>query len=105
VTNAHFSSRLQSLREAVGMSQYQLAKRTGLTRQTLSRLEMGVSVPSWPTVQLLAAALGVDCTSFLDPSVKPPALEPARPRGRPRKDAGPAEEKPAAKKGKKKRSV
>jgi transcriptional regulator with XRE-family HTH domain len=70
------------------MSQYELAKKTGLTRQTLSRLEMGESVPSWPTVQLLAAALGVDCTSFLDPNLKPPEEKPARPRGRPRKSEG-----------------
>jgi hypothetical protein len=40
------------------------------------------------TVQLLAAALGVECTSFLDPNVKPPEEEPARPRGRPRKGEG-----------------
>lgn len=80
-----FAARLIQLRESAGLSQYELAKRAGLTRQTLSRLEMGESVPTWPTVQLLAVALGVSCEAFTDPNLQPPAEEPARPRGRPRK--------------------
>jgi transcriptional regulator with XRE-family HTH domain len=80
------------------MSQYELAKRTGLTRQTLSRLEMGESVPSWPTVQLIATALGVDCREFVDPGLKPPEETSAKPRGRPRN--GTSAEPQAAKKGK-----
>jgi transcriptional regulator with XRE-family HTH domain len=59
-----FARRLTQLREAAQLSQYELAKRAGVTRQTLSRLEMGDSVPNWPTVQALARALGVDCTAF-----------------------------------------
>jgi transcriptional regulator with XRE-family HTH domain len=84
-----FASRLTTLREKAGLSQYELAKRTGLTRQTVSRLEMGKSVPTWPTVQLLAAALGVDYVAFADPDLQPPAEEGPRPRGRPRKTASP----------------
>ena len=72
----------------------------GLTRQTLSRLEMAESVPTWPTVQLLAAALGVDYAAFAEPALHPPEEEAPRPRGRPRKsDASP--EPATAKKGKK----
>jgi transcriptional regulator with XRE-family HTH domain len=89
-----FAARLIHLREAAGLSQYELARRTGLTRQTLSRLEMGESVPTWPTVQLLARALGVDCTSFVDPNLQTPSDEPTRARGRPRREG---EAKPAAK--------
>jgi transcriptional regulator with XRE-family HTH domain len=100
VTNGHFASRLQSLREAAGLSQYELAKKAGVTRQTLSRLEMGESAPTWPTVQLLAIALGVDCSAFVDPGLQPPEEEPTRPRGRPRKDAPAATTEPAPKKGK-----
>ena len=98
-----FARRLTELREAAGLSQYEVAKRAGLTRQTLSRLEMGESVPTWPTVQLLASVLGVDCTAFIDPSLQPPAIEPARPRGRPKKADHAEAEKPAAKKTRKRK--
>jgi transcriptional regulator with XRE-family HTH domain len=80
------------------MSQYRLAKLTGLTKQTVSRLEQGQSVPSWPTVQLIALALGVDTGALVDPSLQMVADKPAAPRGRPRK---PAEPSPAKKRGKK----
>jgi transcriptional regulator with XRE-family HTH domain len=98
-----FGRRLKEVRESAGLSQQQLADKAACRSETVSRLERGEQEPAWPLVIALAAALGVDCTSFLDPSVKPPAEEPARPRGRPRKDAGQAEEKPAAKKGKKRK--
>jgi transcriptional regulator with XRE-family HTH domain len=59
-----FASRLRQLRAAAGISQYELAKRCRLPRQTVSRLEKGDSEPSWTTVQILAWALGVDCREF-----------------------------------------
>jgi ParB-like chromosome segregation protein Spo0J len=73
-----------------------------LTKQALSRLELGEREPTWHTVRLLAAGLGVDCREFVDPSLQPPETEPARPRGRPKKpDAGRSEaETPAKKTGK-----
>lgn len=98
--DSSFARRLTQLRETAGLSQYEVAKRAGLTRQTLSRLEMGESVPTWPTVQLLAAALGVDCTAFVDPALQPPDAEPARKPGRPRKDTAANTGKPTTAKGK-----
>jgi transcriptional regulator with XRE-family HTH domain len=83
-----------------GLSQYALAKKSGLSRQAVSNLEAGNRESTWQTVQLLAAALGVDCTSFLDPNVKPPEEERARPRGRPKKDASSPSAEVAPKKGK-----
>ena len=80
--DARFADRLQRLREAAGLSQYALAKKSGLSKQAVSNLEAGNREPTWQTVQLLAAALGVDCTHFLNPNVKPPKAEPARPRSR-----------------------
>jgi transcriptional regulator with XRE-family HTH domain len=62
-----FAERLRSLRESAGLSQYALAKRSGLSKQAISRLEFGVNEPVWSTVQLLSAALGVSCESFVDP--------------------------------------
>jgi transcriptional regulator with XRE-family HTH domain len=95
-----FAQRLRKQREAAGLSQYALAKRSGLSKQALSNLEAGSREPTWQTVQLLAAALGVDCRSFVDPALKPPEAEPMKPRGRPRKDSG--QSKPAKRKGKRK---
>jgi transcriptional regulator with XRE-family HTH domain len=89
--NGYFAERLKALRERKGISQYALAKLTGLTKQALSRLELSEREPTWTTVQLLALALDVNCTAFADPSLTLPDLEPARPRGRPRK--APAEVK------------
>ena len=65
-----FADRLRALRGARGLSQYELAKRSGLSKQTLSRLEMD-TVPSWPTVQALARALGVSVAAF-EPGETPP---------------------------------
>src|SRR5438552_11725675 len=81
-----FASRLQALREQRGLSQYELAHRTGLTRQTLSRLEMGDRDPTWGTVQLLALALDVEPNEFRDPSITLPERAPAASPGRPRKE-------------------
>jgi transcriptional regulator with XRE-family HTH domain len=84
----HFANRLRELRDAAGLSQYALAKLTGLKKQTLSKLETGRHDPSWTTIQLLALALDVDCEEFLEPTVALPEQIPARPRGRPPKAAG-----------------
>jgi transcriptional regulator with XRE-family HTH domain len=43
-----------------------LAKRSGLSKQAISRLEFGDREPAWSTVQLLAAALGLSCDEFID---------------------------------------
>jgi transcriptional regulator with XRE-family HTH domain len=81
-----FAVRLKTLREAAGISQYALAKRSGLSKQALSNLELGAREPTWATVQRLARALGVDCRNFEDPSlVLPEQRLSVRPRGRPPK--------------------
>jgi transcriptional regulator with XRE-family HTH domain len=105
LTGGSFAERLRSVRERQGVSQYALAKRTGLSKQALSQLEQGGSDPAWTTVQLLALALDVDCAAFADPALKLPESEPARPRGRPRKteaeQASPAPPQRAGRKRKK----
>jgi transcriptional regulator with XRE-family HTH domain len=99
-----FAARLRDLREQAGLTTYALAKKCGLTKQALYRLEEGTNEPTWQTVQLLAAALGVSCEQFTDPSLQPPASEPARPRGRPKKRESQAEaETPPAKKTRKRK--
>jgi transcriptional regulator with XRE-family HTH domain len=59
-----FADILKRIGEDAGMSQYALAKQSGISKQALSQLELGTSKPTWDTVQALAAALGVDCTAF-----------------------------------------
>jgi transcriptional regulator with XRE-family HTH domain len=103
MSSKSFADRLREAREAAGLSQYALAKRSGLSKQAVSNLELGEREPTWQTVQLLAVALGVDCTAFVDPSLQPPASEPARPRGRPTKTGVDAEALPAKKTTKKRK--
>jgi transcriptional regulator with XRE-family HTH domain len=62
---------LKELREAAGLSQAELAKRAGMHRFGVSKLEQGLRGPSWSTVQALAAALGVKCGAFEGPAEKP----------------------------------
>jgi transcriptional regulator with XRE-family HTH domain len=83
-----FASLLKGLRERAGLTQTRLAERAGMNQFGIARLEQGVREPTWQTVQALARALGVSCSAF--ESEETPAEEPARPRGRPRKDAGPS---------------
>jgi transcriptional regulator with XRE-family HTH domain len=102
-----FAERLRSLREAAGLSQYALAKRSAVSKQALSRLELGEREPNWVTVQRLAAALGVSCEAFLDPTVLQSGgqtEELPRRRGRPRKEpAATTEDKPKRPRGRPKK--
>lgn len=60
-----FAEKLKAIREEAGLTKYALAKKAGISRQGLSQLESGESLPSWETVQLLVRALGVACEDFL----------------------------------------
>jgi transcriptional regulator with XRE-family HTH domain len=80
-----FAERLQALREKAGVTQYRLAQLSGVSKQTLSRLELGTTQPSWDTVQALARGLGVEVGAFVIESARQTPPVPARPRGRPRK--------------------
>jgi transcriptional regulator with XRE-family HTH domain len=73
-----FADRLASLRRAAGISQYRLSQISGVAKQTLSKLEMGETAPSWVTVQLLAKALGVSCEAFMTDDVQPPEPPPVK---------------------------
>lgn len=88
-----FSDRLRELLDRRGLTQYALAKRTGISKQVMSYLAAGQREPSWSTVQRLAAGLGVDCRELADPdlAVLPTVADesPARGRGRPAKPVEP----------------
>ena len=61
-----FAAKLRSAREAAGVSQYELAKRSRVSKQSISALELGERKPSWETVQKLAAGLGISCEELMD---------------------------------------
>src|SRR4051794_29673071 len=87
-----FAERLKQLREAAGLSQYALAKLTGLSKQAVNKLEAGGREPAWGTIQLLAKALGVTCEAFNDPGLALPPPAEKKPLGRPKKTPAAAQE-------------
>lgn len=58
-TSCPFGKVLVRTRQRLGITQYQLAKRTGRSVQHLSQIEHGKSEPRISTVIMLAKALGV----------------------------------------------
>ena len=56
--------RLKRLRTAKKMSQAALAKRAGLTREYVNKLEAGKQDPSLTTISALAKALGLPVTAL-----------------------------------------
>jgi transcriptional regulator with XRE-family HTH domain len=59
-----FAKRLRQLMKGRGLTAYALAKRAGLTRQSVSYLLAGDREPNWTTVRKLARALGVGVEAF-----------------------------------------
>lgn len=53
---------VRALRREKGLTQQELARRAGLSRQWLAGLENGTANPSWDVVLRLAAALDADVT-------------------------------------------
>jgi transcriptional regulator with XRE-family HTH domain len=59
-----FAKRLRQLMKEAGLTAYAVAKRAGLTRQSVSYILAGERDPSWTTVRKLARALGVSVEAF-----------------------------------------
>ncbi|MBI4478936.1 MAG: helix-turn-helix transcriptional regulator [Acidobacteria bacterium] len=55
---------IRKMRQAKGLSQGEMQKRTGILRSYLSRVENGHTVPSFATLQRLASAMGVTLADF-----------------------------------------
>jgi transcriptional regulator with XRE-family HTH domain len=85
-----FGDRLRELRQQAGLTQGQLAEKSGLKLGGITDLEQGINQhPRWDTVLALAEVLGVDCRAFQQAPAKG-AKKPGR--GRPRKAAVPRTE-------------
>ncbi len=52
--------RLRAVRESRFLTQGELAERSGVSRQTINRIEQGEIEPRFKTIRALAAALGVE---------------------------------------------
>ena len=95
-----FCERLQQLREKAGMTQEQLAERSGVKLWTLRGYEQGRREPSWKAALSLAGALGVAAEAFADceeGTAEGADQQGKRPPGRPPK-VKPEAERPPAKK-------
>lgn len=80
-----FGERLHQLREQAGLTQEQLAERSGVNLWTIRGYEQGRREPNWKGAISLASALGTSVeAAFADcveaENVAPSAARPGRPR-------------------------
>lgn len=68
VDGAKLGQRIRELRLAAGLTQAELARRTGIHRPNIARVEAGRHTPSLETLARLASAIGVPTTLVLDGS-------------------------------------
>ena len=65
VDGQRLGSRIRALRLAAGLTQAELARRTGIHRPNIARVEAGRHTPSLETLSRLASAIGVPTTRVL----------------------------------------
>jgi DNA-binding XRE family transcriptional regulator len=65
IDGVRLGQRLRELRVAAGLTQAELARRTGIHRPNIARVEAGRHTPSLETLARLATAIGVPTTSVL----------------------------------------
>jgi DNA-binding XRE family transcriptional regulator len=65
IDGTKLGARIRELRLAAGLTQAELARRTGIHRPNIARVEAGRHTPSLETLARLAAAIGVPTTSVL----------------------------------------
>lgn len=59
-------ARIKQIRRARGLSQGELSERVEITENYLSRIEVGTSCPSLPTLEKVATALDVSLRDLFD---------------------------------------
>ena len=67
---SNFSERLRKIREEKGLSQADLAQKTGLQPSAVSHFETGRRSPSFENLRALADALGISTDHLLGREVK-----------------------------------
>jgi peptide-methionine (R)-S-oxide reductase len=73
---------VRSRREAVGLTQLELARRAGLTQQAVSYIERGVGIPRVTTMLRVARALEANVEELVSGESETPAVSHARAPGR-----------------------
>lgn len=69
--NIQIATRLQAIRESMGMTQAQLEKKTGIHQAEISKIERGIGNPSVNTLKRIADATGHRlCISFADRNIQ-----------------------------------
>lgn len=66
VVEKHLGARVVAHRQTAGLTQEELAERADVVRETISRLERGVTVPSLNTLAVIAKALNVELHDLFD---------------------------------------
>ncbi|MBX3275775.1 MAG: helix-turn-helix transcriptional regulator [Sandaracinaceae bacterium] len=66
IDGVRLGQRIRELRLAAGLTQAELARRTGIHRPNIARVEAGRHTPSLETLARLASAIGVPTTAVLD---------------------------------------
>lgn len=61
---------LKKRREEAGMTQEQLAEKTGVIRQTISNIECGISSPSVQTAIAIGHVLEFNWTEFFEDKIE-----------------------------------
>ncbi len=69
--NAALGRAIAEQRTAKGLTQFELARRSNIDPQHLSKIERGVVSPKFATMQAIAKALGVNVEALSGASVKP----------------------------------
>ena len=73
-----FHQKLKSLREKCGLTQEELAEQLGITRQSVSKWELGINEPDLPTIRSLCKILHCSYDALLGEAEEiVPAAEPA----------------------------
>lgn len=62
---AYVSKNIKKLRTSAGMNQEQLAELLGVTRQTVSNWERGVSMPDMDSLERIALVFGTSVESLI----------------------------------------
>ena len=63
-------NRLREMRKSLGLSQYQLARLSGLAQSTISHIERGAFIPTIDSAYKIAAVLGVRVEELFVPEAR-----------------------------------
>ena len=78
--------KLLTLRKRSGLSQEALAEKLGVSRQTVSRWELGTAQPELGSLLPLCRLFGVPAEALLDDTQDLPEFPPSTPERKPRRD-------------------